>query len=47
MAPKAHIFECLVIRVWHYLKGLEGLGGVVVGGSLSLGLGFEGSKAQT
>jgi hypothetical protein len=23
------MFECLIIKEWHYLRGLEGLGGVV------------------
>ena len=28
--PCKLIFECLVTRNWHYLKGLKGLGGVVL-----------------
>lgn len=30
MAPMAHISECLVTKEWHYLKGLQGLGGVAL-----------------
>lgn len=30
MAPLVHIFEHLVSKKWNSLKGLEGLGGVVL-----------------
>ena len=43
-APKAHIFECLVIREWYYLRGIRRCG--LVEGSVSLGVDFGISKAQ-
>jgi hypothetical protein len=39
-----HIFECLVIKEWHYLRRIRRCG--LVGGSLSLGADIEVSKAQ-
>lgn len=44
MAPKAHTLESLVIREWHYLRGIERCG-LVVGGSVPLGEGFGVSGA--
>jgi hypothetical protein len=29
-SPEAHIFECVVMRDWNCLKGLEGLGGMAL-----------------
>ena len=52
MAPSAHIFGSLVIREWHYLKGIRR--GGLVGVDMSYwrkhvteGEGFGDSKAQT
>jgi hypothetical protein len=44
MSSKAHIFEFLVIREWHYLRGIRRCG--LVEGSASLGMSFGISKAQ-
>lgn len=43
MALQAHLFKCLVMREWYYLVSRKpGL----IGGSVSLGMGFEVSNAQ-
>jgi len=41
----AQIVECLVIREWHYLRGIKRCG-LVVGGSVALGEGFRVSGTQ-
>ena len=41
---KAHIFECLVIREWGYLRRIRRYG--LVGGNVFLGAGFDVSKVQ-
>jgi hypothetical protein len=47
MASIGSYSECLVTKEWwHHLKGLEGLGGVALPEKMSLGVGFEVSKAH-
>ena len=42
--PKADIVSCLVVWEWYYLRRIRRCG--LVGGSMSLGVGFEVSKAR-
>lgn len=44
MAPQVHIIECVVIRVWQFLREVKKWD--LVGGSMSLAPGFGVSHAQ-